>query len=173
MKTHIHPSLRGPLLAAALALSACARTQAAGTTLESKSGSTVTGSATFSEDGNQVTLKLNVMGASPGAHGAHIHELGDCSAVDASSAGAHWNPTTKVHGTPDPEHHLGDLGNIQIGQDGRGSLTISKAQWTIGDGTSTDVVGKALVIHADEDDLKTDPAGASGARQACGVISKQ
>ncbi|QRO02056.1 superoxide dismutase family protein [Archangium violaceum] len=172
MKTQIDPVLRGTLLAAVLALSACASMQAS-TTLESKSGSTVIGNATFSEDGDQVTLQLDVTGASPGAHGAHIHELGDCSAADASSAGGHWNPTTKVHGTPNPEHHLGDLGNIQIGQDGKGTLKLSKEEWTLGDGASTDVVGKALVIHAGEDDLQTDPAGASGARQACGVISKQ
>jgi len=172
MKTQLPFGLRGSLLAAALALSACADRQA-GTSLESRSGSTVTGTATFREDGDQVTLTLDVTGASPGAHGAHIHELGDCSAADASSAGPHWNPFTKVHGTPDAEHHLGDLGNIQIGQDGKGTLKLSKAEWTLGDGANTDVVGKALVIHAAADDLMTDPAGNSGARQACGVIAKQ
>ncbi|WP_309894078.1 superoxide dismutase family protein [Archangium sp.] len=172
MKTQLPLGLRGSLLAAALALSACADRQA-GTPLESRSGSTVTGTATFSEDGDQVTLTVDVTGASPGAHGAHIHEVGDCSAADASSAGPHWNPFTKVHGAPDAEHHLGDLGNIQISQDGKGTLKLSKAEWTLGDGANTDVVGKALVIHATADDLMTDPAGNSGARQACGVITKQ
>ena len=172
MKTQLPLGLCGSLLAAALALSACADRQA-GTSLESRSGSTVTGTATFREDGDQVTLTLDVTGASPGAHGAHIHEVGDCSAADASSAGPHWNPFTKVHGAPDAEHHLGDLGNIQIGQDGKGTLKLSKVEWTIGDGANTDVVGKALVIHAAPDDLMTDPAGNSGARQACGVITKQ
>ena len=172
MKTQLHLGLPTSLLAAALTLSACADRQA-GTTLESRSGSTVTGTATFREDGDRVTLTVDVTGATPGAHGSHIHDVGDCSAADASSAGPHWNPFTKVHGTPDAEHHLGDLGNIQIGQDGKGTLKLSKAEWTIGDGTNTDVVGKALVIHAAPDDLMTDPAGNSGARQACGVITKQ
>lgn len=172
MKTLIGLGSRTLLLSSALALSACAGMKA-GTTLESKSGSAVTGSATFTESGSTVTLKLDVAGASAGLHGAHIHETGDCSAADAMSAGAHWNPSTKVHGTPDPAHHLGDLGNIDIGSDGKGTLTLSKAEWTIGDSASSDVVGKALVIHAGTDDLMTDPAGASGGRQACGVIVKQ
>jgi Cu-Zn family superoxide dismutase len=166
-------SVRITLLAATLALVACGEEQQATTQLESRSGSTTAGTATFQEDGDQVTLTLEVSGATPGRHGAHIHEKGDCSAADASSAGGHWNPTSKTHGTPDANHHLGDLGNIEIGQDGRGRLTLSKKEWKIGDGSTEDVVGKAVVIHAGEDDLVTDPAGNSGGRVACGVIARK
>ena len=169
MKTSLDTCLRTSVLAAALALSACAGHTAAAN-LESRSGSSVTGTSSFSEKDNKVTVTVDVAGATPGKHGAHIHENGDCSAPDAASAGGHWNPATKTHGTPDPNHHLGDLGNIDVGADGKGQLTVTR-EWTVGDGAASDVVGKAVVIHAGEDDLKTDPAGNSGGRQACGVIS--
>ncbi|HEX8820385.1 MAG TPA: superoxide dismutase family protein [Archangium sp.] len=173
MKKLFDISLRTTVLAAAFALVACGEERQATTRLESRSGSSTTGTATFQEDGDQVTLMLEVSGATPGKHGAHIHQNGDCSAADASSAGAHWNPTTKTHGSPDANHHLGDLGNIEIGQDGKGTLTLSKKEWKLGDGSSEDVVGKAIVIHAGEDDLVTDPAGNSGSRVACGVIARK
>jgi len=180
MKKLFDVSLRTTVLAAALTLVACGKNEATAT-LESRSGSTTTGTATFTEDGDKVTLTLEVSGATPGKHGAHIHEKGDCSAADATSAGGHWNPTTKPHGAPhdhaDGEHHeseihLGDLGNIEIGQDGKGTLTLSKADWKIGDGSAADVVGKAVIIHGGEDDLTSQPAGNSGPRVACGVITK-
>lgn len=166
-------SLRASVFASMLALAACGEERQATTTLESRSGSATTGTANFKEDGDEVTLTLVVSGGTPGKHGAHIHENGDCSAADASSAGAHWNPTAKSHGPSDANHHLGDLGNIEIGQDGKGTLTLSKTAWKIGDGSANDVVGKAVVIHAAEDDLVTDPAGNSGSRVACGVITKR
>ncbi|HEX8437861.1 superoxide dismutase family protein [Archangium sp.] len=172
MKKLFDVSLRIPVLVAALALVACGEEQAT-TQLESRSGSSTTGTATFTQDGDQVTLTLEVSGATPGKHGAHIHQLGDCSAADASSAGPHWNPASKTHGAPDTNHHLGDLGNIEIGQDGKGRLTLSKKEWKLGDGSAEDVVGKAVVIHAGEDDLVTDPAGNSGGRVACGVIARK
>jgi Cu-Zn family superoxide dismutase len=173
MNKRFDVSLRASAFAAMFLLTACGGQQQATTTLESRSGSSTTGTANFQEDGDQVTLTLVVSGATPGKHGAHIHENGDCSAADASSAGAHWNPTSKSHGTPDANHHLGDLGNIEIGQDGKGTLTLSKTAWKIGDGSANDVVGKAVVIHAGEDDLMTDPAGNSGSRVACGVITRK
>jgi len=177
--------LRVSLLSAVLVLAACGtghgtltpnlkepkESRVAITTLESRSNSTTTGSATFTESDDKVTLELEVSGATPGLHGAHIHQTGDCSAADAASAGGHWNPATVTHGPADPGHHLGDLGNIEIGQDGKGTLTVTKAAWKIGDGSPQDVVGKALVIHGGQDDLVTDPAGNSGSRVACGVIT--
>ncbi len=173
MKKLIDVGFRATVLAAALTLVACGSGKEATATLESRSNSSTTGTASFTEDGDQVTLKLEVSGATPGKHGAHIHQTGDCSAPDASSAGGHWNPDSKTHGPADAEHHLGDLGNIEVGQDGKGTLTLSKKAWTIGDGTATDVVGKAVIIHAGEDDLVTDPAGNSGGRVACGVITQK
>jgi Cu-Zn family superoxide dismutase len=185
MKKLFDVSLRTTVLAAALALvSACgddtappqppATRPTATAALEARSSSTTTGTATFTEENGKVTLKLDVAGATPGQHGAHIHQVGDCGADDASSAGGHWNPEGHNHGAPTAEDsHLGDLGNITVGQDGRGSLTISMADWKLGDGSTTDVVGKAVVIHASPDDLTSQPAGNSGARVACGVIQKK
>ena len=186
-------ALRLSLLSAVLVLAACGTSRGAMATtpegsnatasaekgrsatavLESRSNSTTTGKATFTQGYNEVTMKLEVTGATPGEHGAHIHLTGDCSAADASSAGAHWNPATLTHGPADPHHHLGDLGNITIGQDGKGTLTVSKEAWKLGDGSAQDVLGKALIIHGGTDDLKTDPAGNSGARVACGVITEK
>ncbi|WNG35323.1 superoxide dismutase family protein [Archangium violaceum] len=173
MEKWVNVSLRTTVLSVALSLAACGGGAQATSSLESRSGSSTTGTATFKEDGDQVTLTLEVSGATPGKHGAHIHQTGDCSAPDASSAGGHWNPTSHTHGPADPNHHLGDLGNIEIGQDGRGTLKLSKAEWKIGDGSANDVVGKAIIVHAGEDDLVTDPAGNSGGRVACGVIAKK
>ena len=173
MKNWADVVLRTASLPAALALASCGGGAQATSSLESRSSSTTTGTAVFEEDGDQVTLTLEVSGATPGKHGAHIHQTGDCSASDASSAGGHWNPTSHPHGPADPAHHLGDLGNIEIGQDGKGTLKLSKAEWKIGDGSANDVVGKALIIHAGEDDLVTDPAGNSGSRVACGVIAEK
>jgi Cu-Zn family superoxide dismutase len=116
-------------------------------------------------------VKLDVSGATPGKHGAHIHENGDCSAPDATSAGGHWNPSGMDHGAPGASpHHAGDLGNLTVGEDGKGTLTLSSAEWQLDTGAANDVLGKAVVIHAAEDDLTTQPAGNSGARVACGVI---
>jgi Cu-Zn family superoxide dismutase len=154
----------------------------AGATLESKSSSTVTGVATFTTVNGVVTLNLSVSGASQGAHGAHIHVNGDCSAANASSAGDHWNPASHPHGSGAPDasttSHLGDLGNVTIAGDGKGTLTISKPEWKIGDGSTMDVIGHAIVIHASQDDLVTQAnadagitPGNSGPRQACGVIT--
>ncbi|MEY4511810.1 MAG: hypothetical protein RLZZ450_3932 [Pseudomonadota bacterium] len=150
--------------------------------LESKSNSTVAGTATFTVANGVVTLNLSVSGASQGSHGAHIHVNGDCSAANASSAGDHWNPASHTHGSGAPDasasSHLGDLGNIVIAGDGKGTLTIARPEWKVGDGSTADVVGHAIVIHASPDDLVTQAnpdagitPGNSGARQACGVTT--
>ena len=164
---------RVSLMSAVLVSAACGTERSANATLDSRSNSRTTGKATFTESGDKVTLELEVSGATPGLHGAHIHEIGDCSAANASSAGGHWNPAGVSHGPADPAHHLGDLGNIEVDQEGRGKLTVTKQAWKIGDGSAQDVVGKALVIHAGQDDLVTDPAGNSGDRVACGVIAEK
>lgn len=140
--------------------------------LESRSGSTVTGTAEFKESGGggvKITVKIN--GATPGTHGLHLHENGDCSAPDASSAGGHFNPTQSEHGAPmSTPHHAGDLGNISIGKNGKGKLTLTMPGLTVAPGANS-VVGRSIVFHAATDDLKSQPAGNSGARQACGVIN--
>jgi superoxide dismutase, Cu-Zn family len=145
--------------------------------LVSKSGSTVTGTAMFKQTGATVSLTLTIGGASAGMHGVHLHAVGDCSAADATSAMGHWDPPMAMHGLPSSAvHHLGDCGNIEVGADGAGTLNISSA-WSIGTAEANDIVGKAIIVHANLDDGTTPPPpagpGNSGARQACGVITVQ
>jgi Cu-Zn family superoxide dismutase len=143
-------------------------------TLESRSGSTVTGIATFTTTGGKVALTLTVSGASPGTHGVHLHAVPDCSAADATSAMGHWNPDMMNHGLPVASpHHLGDCGNFEVGADGTGTLHITN-DWVIGTGAVNDVIGHALIVHASQDDGVTqNPPGNAGARQACGVVVAQ
>jgi Cu-Zn family superoxide dismutase len=136
--------------------------------LEPKSGSKVTGLVFFMKNGDQVQVAGRIQNLTPGKHGLHIHDKGDCSAPDASSAGAHFNPTNRHHGGPNtPEHHAGDLGNIEA--DASGTAQINwRGKLSLSGGDS--IIGKSLVVHEKEDDLKTDPSGNSGARIACGEI---
>jgi Cu-Zn family superoxide dismutase len=141
--------------------------------IEAKSGSNVSGTATFTSDGKMVTLVVTVKGVEmPGEHGVHIHEMGNCMSPDAMSAGAHWNPTMKDHGKwgVDP-FHLGDIGNMMVDAQGNGTITLTTDLWTIGGGGQNDVVGKAILVHDMADDFMTQPAGGAGARIGCGVIA--
>jgi Cu-Zn family superoxide dismutase len=105
------------------------------------------------------------------AHGFHVHEKGDCSAPDASSAGEHFNPTSQPHGDPaSAAHHAGDMQNLDADAEGRAAISTTVSGVTLGDGGSNDVVGKAIVVHQKADDYKTQPSGDSGDRIACGVI---
>jgi len=141
------------------------------TLLKAKSGSDLTGIAIFIQDSFGVSLQLNLENTPPGEHAVHLHETGDCSADDASSAGGHWNPTIEDHGKwGDAPHHLGDIGNISVGEDGIGTLSLTTDRWTIGGGGETDIYGKALVVHADPDDFASQPTGAAGGRIGCAVI---
>lgn len=134
------------------------------------SGSSVSATASFYEIGGQTTLVLGITGATPGHHAVHLHEFGDCTSTDALSAGAHWNPTTSAHGVwGGASFHLGDVGNVDIDADGNGSLVFTTDLWSVGGSPVTDVIGRALVIHAGHDD-ETPPAGNAGARVGCGVI---
>jgi superoxide dismutase, Cu-Zn family len=139
--------------------------------LDSRAGSTVSGMAIFEPTDGTVTLTLTVTGATPGIHASHLHAEPDCSAPDATSAGGHWNPTNMNHGLPDnPAHHVGDLGNLMVDDLGNGEWVIPKAEWTIGTGDpNSDVIGHALIFHQNPDDGVSQPAGAAGARHACGV----
>ena len=131
----------------------------------------VTGMAVFTQNGDQITLTIEIQGATPGLHGVHIHANGDCSAPDGTSAGGHWNPTDVAHGKWGVgEFHLGDIGNIIVGEDGTGSITLTTDLWEIGTGSDIDVVGKGIIVHADADDFVSQPSGAAGARIGCGVI---
>ena len=136
--------------------------------LQPSSGSEVKGQVTFTKTGDDVKVVADIENLKPGKHGFHLHEKGDCSATDASSAGAHFNPTHQHHGGPTTaEHHAGDLGNITADSTGRVHL-----EWTgkLQLNGPDSIVGKSVVVHEMEDDLKTDPSGNSGTRIACGVI---
>ena len=143
----------------------------ANATIGSLNDSGVTGMAIFTQNGDQITLTIEIQGASPGLHGVHIHANGDCSAPDGTSAGGHWNPTDVAHGKwGKGEFHLGDIGNITVGDDGTGSITLTTDLWEIGTGSDVDVIGKGIIVHADADDFVSQPSGAAGARIGCGVI---
>jgi len=136
--------------------------------LEPKSGSKVTGTVSFTKVGDEVQVVADIQNLAPGKHGFHIHEKGDCSAEDAASAGAHFNPTMKHHGGPtNLDHHAGDLGNIEADASGKAHLDWKGKMSLTG---KDSIIGKSVVVHEKEDDLKTDPSGNSGARVACGLI---
>ncbi|RKU06874.1 hypothetical protein C6503_25285 [Candidatus Poribacteria bacterium] len=140
-------------------------------TIGPTSESSVTGMAIFTQNGDQITLTIEIQNASPGIHGVHIHENGDCSSPDGKSAGGHWNPTGVAHGKwGEGEFHLGDIGNITVGEDGTGSIELTTDLWEIGTGSDVDVVGKGIIVHADADDFTSQPSGNAGARIGCGVI---
>lgn len=138
-----------------------------------KSQSNLKGEAIFTEmDSSEVKLEVTIEGVKPGQHAVHLHENGDCSAADASSAGGHWNPLDVGHGNRKTmgSHHKGDIGNLTVGQDGTGSMTLEIKGWTIGGPDSTNVLNKALIVHAGADDFISQPSGAAGDRIGCGVI---
>lgn len=123
-----------------------------------------------------VLITLDVTGLSPGPHGFHIHEAGRCDPPDFKSAGGHFNPTRKHHGFKAPEgHHAGDMVNVIAGKDGtvHSEVLVEDVRLSDGDMALLRTGGTAIVIHAGPDDYKTDPAGASGDRIVCGVISKK
>lgn len=140
-------------------------------TLESRSGSTVHGTATFTEEaGGRVHVLVHVENAPPGTHGLHVHEKGDCSDPEAKSAGGHFNPGAQPHAGPMAEHrHAGDLGNIEIGSNGTGDLDVRTDLLTVRPGANS-VVGRAVIFHEKADDLTTQPTGNAGGRLACGVV---
>lgn len=139
--------------------------------LQPRSGSKVSGNIKFTQIGDVVRLTGEITGHTKGPKGFHIHENGDCSAADGMSAGGHFNPHKAKHGGPyDPVKHAGDLGNIVF--DGGG---VAKINFTVGDiAVSKDapngIIGRAVIVHAVADDLKTDPTGNAGGHVACGVI---
>ena len=163
--------LLGSFIAACLAVST-AQAQTASAMLKPTAGNTVAGTVTFTQKGDKVLVEAKVSGLAPGGHGFHVHEKGDCSAADGSSAGGHFNPTDKPHGDPAaPDHHAGDMPILQADASGNATLSTELAAIALGGGPS-DIIGKSVVIHKDADDFKTQPAGNSGARVACGVIAK-
>jgi Cu-Zn family superoxide dismutase len=143
--------------------------------IEAKSGSTVSGTVTFTEKDGIVTMKAALAGLSEGNHAIHIHAIGDCSAPDGKSAGGHWNPTNENHGKwMEAPFHIGDIGNLVVGADGTGTIDRTTKLWTIGGKDATkNVVGHAIIIHEGPDDFSSQPSGAAGPRVGCGEIVRK
>ena len=132
-------------------------------------GSNVAGTVTFMKVEGGVRIVADVAGLKPGEHGFHIHEFGDCSAPDATSAGGHFNPQHAQHGAPDAAaRHAGDFGNLVADDSGKAHYERVDTIMTL-DGANS-VLGHAVIVHEKADDLKTQPTGNAGARVACGVI---
>ena len=138
-------------------------------TINSKSGTESQGTAKFVQTGKNVEMDLNVYKLTPGIHAVHIHEKGDCSSTDGSSAGGHWNPTNHDHGKFGSEtFHMGDIGNLNADKDGTARMVFKTDKWCIGCKDETkNIVGKSLIIHAGRDDFKTQPTGNAGGRVGC------
>lgn len=129
------------------------------------------GMVTFTQNGDTTTVTADVAGAPPGLHGFHVHETGECTPPDFTSAGGHFNPTGAIHGAPtDAEHHAGDLGNVQVAEDGSGRLDLTTNMLSVASGPNS-VVGRAVILHEGADDFVTQPTGDAGARLACGVVT--
>ena len=155
-------------------LAACAGMEASGpkatATLEPRSGSTVSGTVSFQTVGQKVRVEASIAGLTPGEHGFHVHEVGDCSAADATSAKGHFNPAAKAHGHHGgAERHAGDMPNLVADSSGKATLAAELEMLSLTEGPSG-ILKRSVVIHADPDDYKSQPAGNSGKRVACGVI---
>lgn len=132
-------------------------------------GNEAKGTVTFTKTDKGLQVVAEISGLTPGKHGFHIHEFGDVSAPDGTSAGGHFNPTGESHGAPDHDkHHAGDLGNIEADASGNAKLTLVQEKLSF-DGPNS-VLGRAVVVHAKADDLKTQPTGDAGGRVGVGVI---
>lgn len=131
------------------------------------------GAVTFTQEAEGVHVVAQVQGLPPGPHGFHLHAVGTCEGPDFKTAGDHFNPTNAPHGAPAaPAHHAGDFGNIEVGADGTGNADFTTTMLTLGGGAGNDAIGKAVIVHADKDDLTSQPSGNAGARVACGVVQR-
>ncbi|MGI8437399.1 MAG: superoxide dismutase family protein [Chthoniobacterales bacterium] len=132
-------------------------------------GSQVKGTVTFTKSGAEIKIVADVSGLTPGKHGFHIHEFGDCSSPDGKSAGGHFNPTNHPHAGHDvAQRHEGDMGNLTADAAGKAHLELTDKMMTMSGERS--IIGRGLIVHAKADDLKSQPTGDAGARVACGVI---
>ena len=129
--------------------------------------------ATASTVASGVRVRVEANGLAPGSYGVHVHAVGRCDPPGFESAGPHWNPANRQHGTQNPAGpHMGDLPNLLVGADGQGSFEMTIPEARLGGGASAmlDADGAAIVVHAGPDDYRTDPSGNSGSRIACGVF---
>jgi superoxide dismutase, Cu-Zn family len=132
-------------------------------------GSNVEGTVTFTKSGDEIKIVADITGLTPGKHGFHIHEFGDCSSPDGKAAGGHFNPTNSPHAGHDAaQRHEGDMGNLEADSAGKAHLELTDNMMTMSGEKS--IIGRGVIVHEKEDDLKSQPVGNAGARVACGVI---
>ena len=180
MKTLIKVAAIFSICLVGVTVSGCKKTEAVSTRpkqevtrakviLTPTQGNRTKGTVTFTQEEGAVRIVVNVEGLTPGEHGLHIHEFGDCSAPDGSSAGGHFNPTHSKHGAPtDQERHVGDLGNITA--DSKGKVYEEKIDKVIKLNGDSSIIGRSVIIHSAPDDFVTQPTGNAGGRVSCGVI---
>lgn len=162
-----------PMSSPAPASPATSTASSATVNLASASGSLVSGTLSMVPMGNGVHITGEIGGLGAGqTHAIHVHEKGDCSAVDASSAGGHFNPTGSAHGRAGtPVHHAGDMDNLTANAEGVADVDIHLSGVALGGGAANDIAGRAVIVHAAPDDYTSQPSGNAGARVACGVIN--
>lgn len=133
-------------------------------------GNDVQGIVRFTRTDDGIRVVAEVEGFEPmSQHGFHIHQYGDCSAEDGTSAGGHFSPRDMPHGAPtDAERHVGDLGNLVANEDGIAELDYVDSVIKF-EGDSS-ILGRGIIVHAGEDDLESQPTGEAGPRLGCGVI---
>ena len=177
MTTHLSSARRWPVwtaLGLAALLPGCASMgsgPSAVAVLQPTQGNTASGEVRFVQQGGRLAVTARIAGLKPNqAHGFHVHEKGDCSSADATSAGGHFNPTGSPHGAPSAARHAGDMPSLAADAQG-----VAQASFTIDGALDGDAAhsfaGKAVIVHAMPDDYTTQPTGNSGARIACGVIA--
>lgn len=155
--------------AAPKAMSVTSSTGGVSASLIPLQGSKANGTVRFTQKGSKVNVAGEVFGLTPGLHGFHIHEAGDCSAPDGASAKGHFNPANKPHGAHTGERHSGDLGNITADASGMANINVDVDGISLSTGANG-ILTRSVIVHADPDDLKSQPAGNSGKRIACGII---
>ncbi len=169
--TSVSPSVAGRSTSPSTRIPAGATTRAIAH-LAGATGSLVSGTLMLMQTSAGVRIQGDLGGLAPGStHGFHVHETGDCSAADASSAGGHFNPAGSPHGKAETaRHHAGDIDNITADPSGVAHVDSIVVGTVLGGSDSTSILGRALVVHAAPDDYRTQPSGNSGKRIACGVV---
>lgn len=149
-----------------------ARMESAVATLAPTQGNKVTGTVAFVREPNGIRVTARIQSLAEGDHGFHVHEKGDCSAPDGSSAGGHFNPTNLPHAGRDAQkRHVGDLGNLTADANGVASVNFVDSHLELSGPNS--IIGKAVIVHAGPDDFTSQPSGNAGGRVACGVIESK
>jgi len=142
--------------------------------LHATEGNEASGVVRFTREGDAVRVSVHLEGLAPGEHGFHIHEFGDCSAPDATSAGGHFNPFGAPHAARDAaERHVGDLGNVTADDAGKVDTEFVDTRIALPGhipDKAASILGRGVIVHAGRDDLETQPSGAAGPRVACGVV---